>query len=64
MPRFMLMDVIHVNTFVPSRLPDAAANAMRRTLHRPQFMGRLRRAVCSVFREHAALAKVRIALTR
>jgi len=64
MPRGLLIDVILVNAYVPSRMPDAEAAAVRRMLRGPRFMDRLRRAVRAVAGQHAPLAKVRFTLTR
>ena len=63
MPK-VLIDTIFINVYVPSRMPDAEAAAVRRTLHGRQFMGRLRQAVRAVVSRHPPLAKVRFTLTR
>lgn len=64
MPKLVLIDVICVNVKVPPRIPNAEADAVRRTLRGPRFMARLRRVVRAVFHGHPSLAKVRVSLTR
>lgn len=53
MPKPLLIDLILVHLYIPARLPDAEAAAVRRTLRGPRFLGRLRQAVRAVFRPAA-----------
>jgi hypothetical protein len=64
MPKLLLIDVIHINAFVPSRIPDTHANMVNRTLHRSKFTADLRRAVRGVFRGYPSLNRVKFRLSR
>jgi hypothetical protein len=43
--RFVLLDVFQVSVLVPSELPAARADAVRRALGQPAFLRQLRQAV-------------------
>ncbi len=59
-----LIDELHLTIRVPSDLPDADAQAVRRTLAGRDFMSRLRSAVRAVVRAFPGLAPVRVSITR
>lgn len=64
MPKLLLIDVIHINAYVPPRIPDTYANAVHRTLHGSKFMAELRRAVRDVVRGYPSLTMLRVRLSR
>ena len=64
MAKTVVIDELHLTVRVPSDLPDAQAEAIRRTLAGADFMTRLRRAVRAVLRAFPELAVARAALTR
>jgi hypothetical protein len=43
--RFVLLDEFHVTVLVPSELPAARADAVRRALDQPTFLRLIRQAV-------------------
>ena len=60
----VLLDAWHLQLFVASSEPDAAVEAIRRTLDRRGFRLRLRRAVRRLLRRHPHLARLSVTLTR
>jgi hypothetical protein len=64
MPKTVVIDELHLSVRLPADLPDADAEAVRRTLLGAEFMARLRRSVRLVFRAFPELARVRVSLTR
>jgi hypothetical protein len=64
MPRGVLIDEYHLTVRAPRGLPEAAYDAMRRVLDDARFQTLLRLAALAVFRQHPALAKARVSLTR
>lgn len=63
-PDRVLLDAWHLQFFVASAEPDAAVEAIRRTLDRKSLRLKLRRAVRRVLRRHPRLAALSITLTR
>lgn len=64
MPKTVVIDELHLTVRVPADLPEADAEAVRRTLAGAEFMARLRRAVRLVVRASPELTRVRVTLTR
>lgn len=64
MAKRVVIDELHLTLRVPNDLPDAPADAVRRTLAGDDFMTRLRRAVRAALRGPPELAVVRASLTR
>jgi hypothetical protein len=64
MAKTVVIDELHLTLRVPVDLPDADANAVRRTLLGAEFMDRLRQAVLSAVLVFPELAPCRLALTR
>jgi hypothetical protein len=64
MAKTVIIDEIHLTIRIPNDLPDAQAEAIRRTLAGDDFMGRLRRAVRAVLRALPQLTAIRASLTR
>jgi hypothetical protein len=60
----VLLDEFHMTVYVPRGLPEAAYEAMRRALDRARFQASLARAARGVFRQHPALRRARVALSR
>ena len=60
----VLLDAWHLQLFVASSEPDAAVDAIRRTLGRRSFRRAVRRAVRRVLRRHPRLASLTVTLTR
>ena len=60
----VLLDAWHLQLFVSSEEPDAAVDAIRRTLDRKGFRRAVRRAVRRVLRRHPRLATLTVTLTR
>lgn len=64
MPKTIDIDELHLTLRVPTDLPDAEAQTVRRTLAGDESMGRLRRAIRAAVRAFPELAAVRLSLTR
>jgi hypothetical protein len=60
----ILIDELRVTLLVPRGLRLIEYDAIRRALDAPEFWARFRRAVRGAVRADAALAKVRVAVTR
>lgn len=59
-----LIDEFHLTVRVPDDLPEAAVDAIRRTLAGDEFQERLRRALLDVFRAFPELTPCRVSLAR
>ena len=64
MSKRVVIEEYHVTVLVPRRLPEAEADAVRRTLTDPTFERRLRRAVRKAFRREPSLDKAKVRLSR
>jgi hypothetical protein len=64
MSRTLLVEEFHLTVRALRGLPEAEYAAMRRALDTARFQADLRRAVRALFRQHPALARARITLTR
>ena len=64
MPKFILMDELHVNVSVLRGLPSTAYGAIRLALKARRFQAELRRAVRAVLRRHLSLRQVRVVVSR
>lgn len=64
MPKSVVLDEMHLTVHVPSKLADAEAETIRRTLTGTAFLRRLRRAVRAAVGEFPDLARVRVTLSR
>jgi hypothetical protein len=64
MAKTVVIDELHLTIRIPADLPDADADAARRTLARADFTERLRRAVRLVVRSFPELIVVRLSVTR
>jgi hypothetical protein len=64
MPPTVVADELHVTVRVPADLPDAEAEAVRRTLADPAFVDRLRDTILAAVREFPALGRVAVTVSR
>ncbi|HVS38477.1 MAG TPA: hypothetical protein VMS17_23160 [Gemmataceae bacterium] len=64
MARNVLMEEFHVSILVPSNLPAAEDDAIRRTLNNAGFRAALRRAAEQTVRQFPSLDKARVRLSR
>jgi hypothetical protein len=64
MAKTVVIDELHLTARVPADLPDADAEAVRRTLAADEFMEQLRRAIRTAARAFPELAAVRLSLAR
>lgn len=64
MPKLVEIDEIHLTIRIPADLSDTAVVAVRRTLARDEFMGRLRRAIRLVIRTSPDLHACRLIVSR
>jgi hypothetical protein len=64
MAKNVLMEEYHVTVYAPSKLKEAAYNAIHRTLTGKRFRAALGRAVEAVVRRHPSLHHIRISITR
>ncbi len=63
MPSGILIEEYHLSFFVPSSMPVSEQDTIVRTLKRQGFRAKLRQAIRTVLRRHAALHKVRFTLS-
>jgi hypothetical protein len=64
MSRNVIIDELHVTISVSTKLRDAQARQVRRTMLSGSFMARMRRSVLAVVRRFPTLAGVQVTLTR
>jgi hypothetical protein len=64
MPKFVLIDEIHLTVLVPAGLPDEDARAIAGALAAEDFLARLTAAVRTVILTDSSLAGVRVTITR
>jgi hypothetical protein len=64
MAKTVVIDELHLTARVPADLPDADAEAARRTLAGDDFTERLRRAIRAAVRAFPELVAVRVSVTR
>jgi hypothetical protein len=64
MAKPILIDEFHLTFYVPRGLPDSDGDAIRQTLDTSRFRRQLRQAFQDVIRQHPALSRVRVTVTR
>jgi hypothetical protein len=64
MPRYLLLDELHLTVSVPQELPESTIRIIRRHLNSPRFNAALRQAIRGVFQHHPQLRKARVRVTR
>jgi hypothetical protein len=64
MPRYILLDELHVTVSVPQELSESTVSIIRGRLKALRFSTWIRQAIRSVIRHHPELRKVRIRVTR
>jgi hypothetical protein len=64
MPRYILLDELHLTVSVPQDMAESAISTIRRHLNSLSFNAALRQAFRSVFQHHPQLRKVRVRVTR
>jgi hypothetical protein len=64
MPRYILLDELHLTVLVLQDTPESAISIIRRHLNSRSFNAALRQALRSVFQHHPQLRKVRVRVTR
>ncbi len=64
MPKFVLLEELHLDFFVPTKLGPAEILAIRRTLVQVRFGANLHRAIRDLLQRYPSLRKVRVTLTR
>ena len=64
MPNDLMIEELHLCFYIPRRLPESKAAAVRRVLAGSRFARRVLRATKSIARETAALTDVRITVSR
>jgi hypothetical protein len=64
MPRYILLDELHLTVSAPHDMPESAIGTIRRHLNSRSFNAAVRQAIRSVFRHHPQLRKARVLVTR
>ncbi len=64
MPRYILLDELHLTVSVPQGLPESTTATIRRHLNSRSFNSALRQAIRSVFQHHPQLRTARVRVTR
>jgi hypothetical protein len=64
MPRYILLDELHVTVSVPQELSESTISIIRGRLKSLSFNTRIRQTIRSVIRHHPELRKVRVRVTR
>jgi hypothetical protein len=64
MPRYILLDELHLMVSVPHDMPEGAIGTIRRHLNSRNFEAAFRQAIRSVFQHHPQLRKARVRVTR
>jgi hypothetical protein len=64
MPRYIVLDELHLTVSVPQDMPESTISTIRRHLNSAGFNAAIRQAIRSVFRHHPQLRKVRVRVTR
>ena len=64
MSKDQMIEELHLSFFIPRRLPESKAAAVRRVLAGGRFAARVLRATKSIAREIAALNNIRITVSR
>jgi hypothetical protein len=64
MPRYILLDELHLTVSVPRELPESTIRTIRRHLNSLSFHAAVRQAIRGVFQNHPQLRKVRVRMSR
>ena len=64
MAKIILLEEFHLGVYALGGLPEADYEAMRQALDDTRFQARLRRLVQRLFHRQAALARVKVRLSR
>jgi hypothetical protein len=64
MPRYILLDELHLAVSVPRELPESTISVIHWHLNSLSFKAAIRNAIRSVFQHHPQLRKVRVRVTR
>jgi hypothetical protein len=64
MPRYLLIDEVHVSFWVPANLSPSDQRAIRRTLTGAGFRARLLQAARSAVRRFSSLSRIRLTCSR
>jgi hypothetical protein len=64
MPRYILLDELHLAVSVPRELRESTISIIRRHLNSLSFKAAIRQAIRSVFQHHPQLRNVRVRVTR
>ena len=63
-PKAILIDEFHLTVYVPRALPEPEYDRIRQILDTSRFQRQLREAIREVVRQHPALGRVRVTVTR
>ena len=64
MPRYLLLDELHIRVFIPRDLPAQTVRALRRQLNARRFTTAVRQALRGVFQRSPPLCVVRLQVAR